>query len=334
MQGPITIHGPSSASYDEPKLPLLMTDWGHNSAFEAIYNRDLQNFSVLLNGKGDVTKFAGSKNTSVIPPTYQLHFEKTDNSLPGKAKRYLLRLINTSFDSTFVFSIDNHWLKIIGADFVPIEPYWNTSVLIGIGQRYHVIVEADPKGGPDNPVPSDGNFWIRTWVPVGCGTTKDTTRVDGYEKTGILRYDASSASIPKTREWPKIAKKCSDETFTSLKPKVPWFVGKAKNGKIGEQFNLTLYQEKLFGPRPYPLATFSLEPEKASGFTPLQINYSDPIFLHLDDFSGNWPKPWVVVPEDYGSTDWVSSCSFLKALLLDNTFVTDAPTTGLPCSNR
>ena len=94
-----------------------------------------------------MTHFFGNKNTSIIPPIYQLHFEKTNVSIPGRAKRYLLRLINTSFDSTFIFSIDNHWLQIIGADFVPIEPYYNTSVLIGIGQRYHVIVEADPVAG-------------------------------------------------------------------------------------------------------------------------------------------------------------------------------------------
>ena len=47
--------------------------------------------------------------------------------------RYLLRLINTSVDSTFIFSIDGHNLTVIGMDFVPIEPYTNTSVLIGIG---------------------------------------------------------------------------------------------------------------------------------------------------------------------------------------------------------
>lgn len=62
----------------------------------------------------------------------------------GRAKRYILGLINTSFDSTFVFSIDNHNLTIVGTDFVPIHNYTNTSVLVEIGQRYHVIVEAKP----------------------------------------------------------------------------------------------------------------------------------------------------------------------------------------------
>lgn len=48
--------------------------------------------------------------------------------------RYLLRLINTSVDTTFVFAIDNHNLTVIQADFVPIEPYTNGSVLVGIGK--------------------------------------------------------------------------------------------------------------------------------------------------------------------------------------------------------
>lgn len=51
-----------------------------------------------------------------------------------QGKRYLLRLINTSVDTTFVFSIDNHWLEVISADFVPIHPYKVDHIVIGIGR--------------------------------------------------------------------------------------------------------------------------------------------------------------------------------------------------------
>ncbi|KAI9807258.1 MAG: hypothetical protein M1833_000001 [Piccolia ochrophora] len=311
MQGPITIHGPSSAAYDEPKLPLLMTDWeprtadadicgqGHNSAFEAI-TTTLKNPSILLNGTGNVTRFSGVQNTSAIPPAYELHFEKRDISTPGRAKRYLLRLINTSFGSTFIFSIDNHRLQVVGADFVPIQPYSNTSVLVGIGQRYHVIVEANPIGGDTNPLPKHKNFWIRTGIAGNCGRPG----IDGYNRTGILRYDSTSTSDPTSRPWSDVSLRCSDETYSSLKPILPWCVGPAANaidGNDGEQFNVTFFPGQ---PKPYPLATFSLEPKSASGFTPLQINYSIPIFLNLN-FTGSWPKQWVVIPENYTDTDWV-----------------------------
>lgn len=53
---------------------------------------------------------------------------------PNQGRRYLLRLINTSVDTTFVFTIDNHWLKVIAADFVPIHPYVVDHVVVGIGR--------------------------------------------------------------------------------------------------------------------------------------------------------------------------------------------------------
>lgn len=190
-------------------------------------------------------------------------------------------------------------LQIIGADFVPIWPYVNTSLLIGIGQRYHVVVEANPQGNSTiNPVPDDGNFWIRTWVAENCGQVGTT----GYERTGILRYNEASKSDPTSKEWSDIAKRCSDETYSSLKPKLPWNVSSAVNGEDGEQFNVTLNSTA----KPFPLALFSLESASASGFTPLQINYSDPTFFHLNNFTGTWPKEWVIVPENYTSSDWVS----------------------------
>lgn len=51
-----------------------------------------------------------------------------------QGKKYLLRLINTSVDTTFIFAIDNHDITVMSSDFVPIVPYKTDSVLIGIGK--------------------------------------------------------------------------------------------------------------------------------------------------------------------------------------------------------
>lgn len=56
MAGPLTIHGPSSSDYDEPKDPILMTDWNHRSNFQ-IFQQELEGKppvmdSILLNGQG------------------------------------------------------------------------------------------------------------------------------------------------------------------------------------------------------------------------------------------------------------------------------------------
>lgn len=52
-----------------------------------------------------------------------------------RGKRYLLRLINSSAESDFIFSIDNHLLEVITTDFVPIQPFKNESIHIGIGEQ-------------------------------------------------------------------------------------------------------------------------------------------------------------------------------------------------------
>lgn len=56
LVGPLTIHGPSSAEYDEPKDPILFTDWNHRSGFQD-FQQELSGIppkmtSILLNGIG------------------------------------------------------------------------------------------------------------------------------------------------------------------------------------------------------------------------------------------------------------------------------------------
>ena len=162
-----------------------------------------------------------------------MEFEnRTEGGLPTRAKRYLLRLINTSFQSTFIFSIDNHWLQIVTADFVPIEPYYNTSIFIGIGQRYNVIVEAKPDGDIND---TEGNFWIRTSTPPRfCGVAQDP--VKQTNQTGILRYNNRSTALPNSLPWRGVSVKCSDETYTSLRPKIPWYIGKPANNILSRTF--------------------------------------------------------------------------------------------------
>lgn len=56
LLGPLTIHGPSTANYDRPVDPILMTDWNHRSGFQD-FQTELSGKppvmeSILLNGNG------------------------------------------------------------------------------------------------------------------------------------------------------------------------------------------------------------------------------------------------------------------------------------------
>lgn len=252
--------------------------------------------SILLNGTGDVTHFNNQTvNTTNIPSPYSIKFDPPPSEGLGRAKRYLLRLINTSFASTFIFSIDNHTLEVVGADFVPIQSYTTDKVLVGIGQRYHVIVTAiDQKNNPEN-------YWIRTWITC----QEYTPGTLHYEQTGIVYY-GDTPGTPGTSPWPDInSTLCADEPYESLVPVVPKDV--CPPGGIKDicppshAENLTL-QFKL-DPDVFPLAQFSLAgPE----FNPLRVDYGDPTFLNLN-FTGKWPPSQVMYPENYTDSTYVSA---------------------------
>jgi hypothetical protein len=304
----MTIHGPSSGDWDEAvSPPLILTDWYHNSAFSVVSGGPGGGKDILLNGRGDIRKFnSTAQNQTVVRPALNITFEKP--LLGNGCKKYLLRVINTSFDTTFVFSIDNHLLQVVSADFVPIQPYRNTSILVGIGQRYNVVVEANPLNKYSHLDP-EGNYWIRTEIaPCFLGSTPGSP---GYEEVGILRYNASSTCDPSTKKWPNISLKCSDETYTSLTPILPWNVTSPSNGKqnqaaprFGEEFEV--YFKNLTSV--YPIAKFTMDTQNSS--IPMRVNYSDPIFLNLEPKNTTkdpWDSLWRVQMESYSNNEWVRS---------------------------
>src|SRR5579862_3946886 len=118
----------------------------HNSAF----NHSPSNPCILLGGVGNITKcYPKVAAETEIKGPFRLSFQR--------GKRYLLRVINTSYGAGFIFSIDNHEMSVISADFVPITPYSTTALRVNIGQRYNIVVKANPINS------SDTNFWIRTF---------------------------------------------------------------------------------------------------------------------------------------------------------------------------
>ncbi|KAK1622754.1 multicopper oxidase-domain-containing protein [Colletotrichum phormii] len=267
LQAPITIHGQTSFPYDEAIEPISMNDW-----------------DILLSGFGNIARFTGGgiENTTEIPRGYEIWFDDIEPNPKTRAKRYLLRLVNTAFQSTFVFSIDNHNSTVVEADFVPIEPFNATSLLIAIGQRYHIIVEATPvvnSSNPDaNPIPEDRSFWIRTHVPLNTTTNQTmeggaTVDANNCMKTGILRYDNSRPP---------------------------------SNGRVGEQFNVADLSNAANHNRPYSTAFFSFERPDSKNERPFQTTCGNPTFLNLDNVGDEWPTGWVVAPENYTADDWVS----------------------------
>ncbi|KAL8662030.1 MAG: hypothetical protein Q9202_005084 [Teloschistes flavicans] len=289
LAGPLTVHGPSSANYDDPKDPFLMTDWIHRSWFQE-FQSELNGVpppatSILLNGQGS---YAGAARQG-------FRF----NTTVERGKKYLMRLINTSIETTFVFAIDNHNITVMSSDFVPIKPYVTDHVVVGIGQRYHIVVEASPKNA-DGSANQENAFWMRTIPASGCSNFPVGAAPD--ERQGILYYKKGSTGYPETNRG-KFNINCTDEPYQKLVPIVPWQVPKPAN--LGTKYNQDLFAVGLDRPAPgqgHPLPTDPFA-RWAIGPKPLFLNLSDPTILELQKTQYN--ADYVVIPEDVLDGSWV-----------------------------
>lgn len=120
--------------------PLTVTQ----ESYFALIQGPPQASNVLFNGQN-------------IKPDLSAGQRQTFTFTPGK--KHLIRLINSAVDSMFAVQIDNHNLTVISNDFVPINPYNTTSLSIGIGQRYDIVVEANQ---------SVDSYWFRAIPQQGA----------------------------------------------------------------------------------------------------------------------------------------------------------------------
>lgn len=274
VAGPLLIHGPTSADWDEEWAPVLLTDWVHESAFE-LFQTELAGpgipvaDSLLFDGQGHYTCDSSDPQCVGTGSYFNRTFEA--------GKRYLIRIINASAATHFVFSIDNHVMQVVSADFVPIQPYNTTALEIAIGQRYSIIVEATP----DTPT-TDGNYWIRT-VSAGCSNgVHDTANYT----TGIIRYDDNSTALPSSSAY-NFVTACADEPYANLIPIVPWTVGQPQNNVTNNTYEVGLDTTQDF----HGYLRWDILNQ------PMWLDFSNPTILNLDNTT--WNPEYCVVDYDY-----------------------------------
>ena len=170
--GTIQINGPASADYDTDLGVYPITDWYYESA-----DRLQRRSELVKNGpppKSDNILFNGT-NINPLGPGGSY---STVTLEPGKKHR--LRLINTSVDNGFTVSLVGHTFTVIATDFVPVKPVNKTSLFMGVGQRYDVIIEANQK---------PGNYWFNATLASSglCGTSANKAPAAIFSYGGCKR---------------------------------------------------------------------------------------------------------------------------------------------------
>ncbi|KAK5706208.1 laccase, multicopper oxidase, benzenediol:oxygen oxidorectuctase [Elasticomyces elasticus] len=150
--GPIVFDGPAAANYDEDLGPYVLSDWYYRTAYQinslasinlAAGGPPPNADNILINGTNKNKNGGGSYNQVKIT----------------SGKKYRLRLINMSVDNYIRVSLDNHALQVMTSDFIPVKPFYVNTLLIGIGQRYDVVINANQTAG---------NYWFRANVATDC----------------------------------------------------------------------------------------------------------------------------------------------------------------------
>lgn len=206
-------------------------------------------------------------------------------------KKHVLRLINGSAGTHYIFTIDSHNMTVIENDFVPIEPYNTSALSIGIGQRYTVVVEADQE---------PGDYWIRTHPATGCNGFNASLPCTGRFNetcspfnvtTGIIRYNSTSGpddKLPTSQPW-SYTHACADEPAAKLKPVVPWTIDHHPQNEITQGRFAAAHQNVNSSEATGGYEHWMLTPDF------LWIDFDNPTILNVDNDKYEWNPNFHIV---------------------------------------
>ncbi|KAJ4362767.1 laccase, multicopper oxidase, benzenediol:oxygen oxidorectuctase [Ascochyta clinopodiicola] len=218
--GTMIIDGPATANYDEDLGVLPITDYYYTPAFtlfelaQRVRGGPPIPSNILVNGT-HVNASGGGKYAKMTVT---------------KGKKYRIRIINTSVDSTFSVSLDGHPFTVMTADFVPVKSFITTQLTLAIGQRYDVVINANQ---------TVDNYWFRVAVGTDCGS--NAMIASGVQMGAIVSYSGASGGNP-TSTGVAMRTACVDEKTSDLVPFVPNIVPSSvigSTGKLEVGFNRT-----------------------------------------------------------------------------------------------
>ncbi|MBW3554722.1 MAG: multicopper oxidase family protein, partial [Gemmatimonadetes bacterium] len=161
--------------------PLIIEERSPHVDYDREYTVVLDD---LLTGEPRLTQGRGSMmmGRGAAGPEYQAFLingrPPADPSLleVRRGERVRLRLINPASQTTFRVALAGHRMTVVHADSRPVEPIEVDAVLIGMGERYDVIVEAGNPGA---------------WNLVGTSIERQRGSA-----RAVLRYADASANAP------------------------------------------------------------------------------------------------------------------------------------------
>ncbi|RYP22778.1 hypothetical protein DL765_001487 [Monosporascus sp. GIB2] len=180
--GPMVIHGPRHAAYDDDAGVIMLTDY-YGRYYRDVLGEVLRprpfpaappSDHNLINGRGDM-RCELTAGPAPCPDASRLFKLRL-----ARGRTHRLRLLNAGAEGMQRFSIDGLALRVIAADFVPIEPYETPVVTLAVGQRADVLVTV-PEGAA-------GNRWMRSYISDICSFSNH------HPAYGVVYFDDPDAT--------------------------------------------------------------------------------------------------------------------------------------------
>lgn len=180
------INGPASANYDIDLGAYPVTDWYLEDA-DSVIQRISKSALALGAPPTNNTLFNGTN----VNPTGPGGKYSIVSLTPTKTHR--LRLINPSTENNIYVSLVGHNMTVIANDLVPVKPLVVDKLLMGVGQRYDVLITADQ---------APGNYWFNVTFPLTpiagvptrlmlCGAPYKNTK-----PAAIFHYEGAPDGMP------------------------------------------------------------------------------------------------------------------------------------------
>lgn len=152
LYAPLIVEDPANPGDHDVEAVLVLDDW-----LDGVDGRDPDaELATLKEGMSmgghegmDMQMFAsdllGGDAGDVDHPLFLINGRTTADPFTVNAKpgdKVLLRLINAGADTAFRFAVVGHELTVVATDGYPVEPVTTGSLLIGMGERYDVVLTA------------------------------------------------------------------------------------------------------------------------------------------------------------------------------------------------
>jgi FtsP/CotA-like multicopper oxidase with cupredoxin domain len=242
--------------------PYMVTDWYYRTAYQidSLTQQALQNRgpgpggdNILINGTNKNKNGGGKYNAVTIK----------------KGKKYRLRLINISVDNNIRVSLDNHPMQVMTSDFIPIKPYTTEWVLLAIGQRYDVVINANQTAG---------NYWFRANVATDCLSANKNNALS------IWTYDTVTANTPTSSKFTEPTV-CTEPT--NLAPY--WKQAVPPGPFVGQELDVNLTKAKV-EPNGDTMVVWAIDTAS------INVKWEMPTLKYLMDGNTKYPAELNVFP--------------------------------------